>query len=174
MIKGKNISLRAMEASDVELIHVWENDPENWLVSATLIPFSKDQLHHWVTAEHDLIKEGQFRFMIVEGDNRVVGTLDLFEYNPLHRRCGVGILIGDQEDRGKGYAKEALQLIIEHGWSRLHLRQWWCTILDNNAVSKSLFEQLGFTCSGRRKDWICHEGKWLDLLDYQLLREDFK
>jgi diamine N-acetyltransferase len=171
MLKGKNISLRPIEPSDVDLLYSWENDPENWEVSQNLIPFSHQSLSEYALAEHDLVRDGQFRFMICDQEMRPVGTLDLFQLNAMHSRCGIGILIANKDDRRKSYALDALQTAIEYGWHTLNLRQWWCTILKSNKASVSLFEKLEFERCGVKIDWINSGGEWLDLFDYQLMRK---
>jgi diamine N-acetyltransferase len=171
MLKGKNIYLRPIEPTDIDLLYQWENDPENWAISQSLIPFSRHTLSEYVLAEHDLVKEGQFRYMICDNEMRPIGTLDLFEFNPIHSRCGIGILIAAKDDRRKNYALDAMQTAIEFGWETLNLNQWWCTILGSNEASISLFEKIGFVKCGEKIAWLNHGGEWMNLLDYQLIRD---
>lgn len=171
MLKGKNIHLRPIEPNDIDLLYSWENNMANWEVSQSLIPFSRHSLSEYALAEHDLVRDGQFRYMICDQDMRSVGTLDLFQFNPMHRRCGIGILIAAKEDRRNNFAQDALETAIDYGWKTLNLKQWWCTILQTNEASISLFEKLGFERTGVKVDWISSGEDWIDLLDYQLIRK---
>ena len=50
MLKGENIYLRALEPSDADLIFRWENNPSNWKISGTLLPFSKHLIEQYVNS----------------------------------------------------------------------------------------------------------------------------
>lgn len=92
----------------------------------------------------------------VSGDGafRTVGAVDLFEYDPLNRRAGIGILIYGAENRRKGYAREALGILCRYAREQLRLHQLWCTVGAGNAASLALFRQAGFVETGVRRDWL--------------------
>ena len=108
-----DIRLRALEPSDLELLYLWENDPEVWRVSGTLSPISRERLARFIEEQnYDLYATRQMR-LIIEADGTMVGSVDIFDFDPQHRRLGIGILIYQESDRRKGYAKEAINAIIE-------------------------------------------------------------
>lgn len=154
MLSSKNISLRALEPSDADLIFKWENNPSNWKVSGTMLPFSKHLIEQYVNSAQDIYAVKQLRFIIESNESKPLGTIDLFDYDPVHQRAGVGILIADAEDRGKGYAKEALDLLKEYAFNHLMLRSLFCNILESNEVSLNLFKGAGFKIVGLKEDWI--------------------
>ena len=98
-----------------------------------------------------------------------MGSVDIFDFDPQHRRFGIGVLIYENNDRRKGYAKESINAIIEYGRRTLNLKQIWATITADNSASIALFESCGFTLCGRRKEWICRGGEFIDELEYQLI-----
>ena len=115
-IEGKTICLRAVEPEDIELMYRWENDPTVWPVSGTLVPFSRHTLRRFLDEQQfDLTQTGQQRLIIENEEGRAVGALDLFGYDPLHARAGIGILIADEEDRRRGYAREAIEALCRYG-----------------------------------------------------------
>lgn len=161
MLKGNKISLRPMEPVDIDLLYQWENAQENWHISGTHAPFSKHILEQFVNSENDIFVNKQMRLMIVENvDNRVIGTIDLFEFDPLNMRVGVGILIADSADRSKGFAKEALQLLTEYAFNVINVHQLFCHVQESNEASLGLFKGVGFKITGTKKDWSIHNGKW--------------
>src|SRR3954469_9733252 len=123
-IKGKDIYLRALEPSDVDVLYKWENNRQIWHVSNTQTPFSRYVLEQFlVNAHEDIYTNKQLRLIISENDKEdAVGAIDLFDFDPYHLRAGVGILIAD-EHRNKGYALEALQLLQEYAFKTLLLQQ---------------------------------------------------
>lgn len=101
------------------------------------------------------------------GGFRTVGAVDLFEYDPLNRRAGIGILIYGAENRRKGYAREALGILCRYAREQLRLHQLWCTVGAGNAASLALFRQAGFVETGVRRDWLWSPEGFLDELLFQ-------
>lgn len=154
MLSNENIKLRALEPSDADLIFKWENNPSNWKVSGTLLPFSKHLIEQYVNSAQDVYAVKQLRFIIESIDGKPLGAIDLFDFDSVNQRAGIGILIADNAERGKGYAKEALNLFIEYSFNHLMLHSLFCNIMENNTVSLNLFEGAGFEKVGLKKDWI--------------------
>lgn len=87
------------------------------------------------------------------GGVETVGAVDLFDYDPIHRRAGVGILIYGAGHRRRGYARGAIDILCRYARERLNLHQLWCTVGADNRASRELFRQAGFVESGTRRDW---------------------
>lgn len=85
---------------------------------------------------------------------RTIGTLDLFEYDPLHGRAGLGILIYDAEERGRGYAADAVVTLCRYAREKLRMHQLWCNVGADNEASLGLFRKLGFREVGTKRDWL--------------------
>jgi len=168
MQEHPKVILRAMEPQDLELLFQWENNPDNWPVSGTLAPFSKYTLTQFIASPQDIFTNKQLRLMIsLKDSNRCIGCVDLFEYEVLSRRAGVGILIADEIDKGKGYGKSALAALSTYAKNTLNLHQLFCNIMLDNKASLKLFEQSGFELIGVKKDWQLIQGKWVDEAMYQ-------
>ncbi|MGA1977836.1 MAG: GNAT family N-acetyltransferase [Bacteroidales bacterium] len=169
-MKHENIRLRAPEPEDLELLYEWENNVSYWIISNTIAPFSKYTLKRFIKNSHKNIYEtGQLRLMIdLVAEKKTIGAIDLFDFDPFHKRAGLGILIADETERRKGYASMALACLIEYCFSTLQLHQLYCNILANNCESIDLFKKLGFTEIGIKKDWIKTVDGYLDEKMYQL------
>ena len=171
------VLLRAMEPDDIDLLYRWENDMSIWNVSNTLAPFSRHILQKYIETSHlDIYQTKQLRLMIdyYENNNekRTVGMIDLFDFDPYHNRAGVGILIGDDGDRGKGIAGMALENLIYYSFSTLKLHQLFCNIGISNKISIKLFEKHGFQCCGQKKHWLKVSSGYEDEYIFQLINND--
>ncbi len=167
MLKNDRIYLRALENTDAETILTWENDPENWRVSETRVPFSKEIIQKYVANAQDIFAVRQVRLMICEiTTNNAIGSVDLFDYEPLHQHAGVGILL-TQANRGQGYASDALALLENYAVNAIGIRNLHCTILSNNKASRNLFTKAGYMEVGCKKNWFNNHGEWLDEYSYQ-------
>ena len=165
----ENITLRALEPSDLEVLYLWENDPDVWRVSGTLAPVSRDRLARFISEQsYDIYATRQMR-LIVDVDGVMVGSVDIFDFEPLHRRFGVGILIYADEHRRRGYASRVVELIKEYARNMLDLKQIWVTVDEDNGASIALFESCGFVLSARRREWVNRAGVFIDELEYQCI-----
>ncbi|MGB1031714.1 MAG: GNAT family N-acetyltransferase [Flavobacteriales bacterium] len=169
-LHGENCFLRAVEPHDVEWLFKWENNTDNWVVSGTKIPFSKHQLQGYIQGIRDIYTDKQLRLIICT-EEKPVGTLDLYDYDPSHRRAGLGILIGDESQRRKGIAKDAIKATIDYAFKILLLHQIYVTIPSFNKASIELFEQCGFKPCGIRKEWMLTDSGWHDEHLFQLINE---
>jgi diamine N-acetyltransferase len=171
MIQGTRIILRSLEPQDIDRLYQWENDQAIWHLSHTVAPFSRFDIEQYVlNTGKDIFADRQLRLMIdKKSDSTTIGVIDIFDFDPLHQRAGLGILIAEP-DRENGYASEALQLVIEYCFSKLMLHQLFANITPDNLKSIRLFEKNGFELVGRKKDWLRIDNKWKDELLYQLLK----
>lgn len=171
-LNGQNISLRAVEPKDAQIIKIWENNQDNWQLSNTLAPFSEHIIEQYIEiAQKDIFETRQLRLMIeTTKENRAVGAVDLFDFDPLHQRAGVGILINATADRREGYALEALTILRAYCKEVLMLKQLFCNISERNVKSQKLFEKADFVKTGTQKQWLrVSHHEWEDVFFYQLL-----
>lgn len=153
-LKGESISLRALEPSDAATLYLWENNLQLWTVSFTQMPFSKFILEEFVnTAHNDFYTNKQLRMMINRIDtNDTVGIIDLFDFEPQHLRCGLGIYI-HADFQKKGFASESIDLMKQYCFEVLLLKQIYVHVSEDNTASIALFEKAGFEKSGLKKCW---------------------
>lgn len=90
--------------------------------------------------------------MICLHGEEALGTIELFDFDPLNSRAGIGVLIS-KENESKGYATKALRLLIDYCFETLLLKQVFCNISASNERSLKLFKKFGFEESGRKKSW---------------------
>ncbi|MFT6717045.1 MAG: diamine N-acetyltransferase [Saprospiraceae bacterium] len=169
--KGQNINLRPLETEDLNVLYDWENNPDIWTVSNTITPYSKHVLLRYIeSAGTDIYSSKQLRLVIEKKDqNKAIGFIDLFDFDPYNSKVGIGILIAETKERNKGFAAEALQLMLEYVSKHLGLKQAYCNVTIDNKNSMRLFEKAGFTKSGIKKDWVRVQDTWLDEALYQLI-----
>ena len=170
LLRGQNIHLRALEPSDVEAMYHWENDPAVWGVSGTVAPFSREILKAFIEQQqYDIWRTHQLRLVIARNDDAsAVGAVDLFDFDPLNRRAGVGVLVADSE-RCRGYASEALALLVEYARDVLMLNQLYCDIDTDNVACRALFSGCQFEECGVRRRWRLTSNGWRDVVMMQRL-----
>ncbi|WP_299017847.1 GNAT family protein [uncultured Polaribacter sp.] len=170
LLTGNNVKLRALEPEDLEFLYKIENNESFWEVSHTQTPFSKYILKQYLENAHlDIFEAKQLRLLIEEkSTGKQIGMIDLFDFNPQHKRAGVGILIHPDYQQ-KGFALESLSVLITYCFSHLNLHQLYANITVDNEKSIALFQKNNFKKVGVKKDWIFYNGKFKDELLFQLI-----
>ena len=168
--RPSTVRLRALEPEDLEFLFALENDPDIWAVSDTLAPVSRHALREYLAhATTDFYVVRQLRLVVTtEISSMPVGVVDLFDYDPLHQRAGVGITILAAERRC-GYARQALELLKNYAREALRLHQVYATIGAGNSSSMRLFRAVGFRRVGTRQAWLRTPGGWADAVEWQCL-----
>jgi diamine N-acetyltransferase len=168
-LKGKNIFLRALESEDINYLFSIENNEKYWSISDSQIPFSRYLLNRYLkNSNMDIYEVKQLRLVITDFQNITIGLIDLFDIDFKNNRAGVAIIINEKM-RSKGFAKEALELLIEYSKTHLSLHQLYCNILEDNSHCINLFKSVEFKQVGLKKDWIKFDGKYKNELLLQLI-----
>lgn len=170
-LKNERIVLRTPEPEDLELMYAMENDTALWCVGNTLLPYSRYTLRTYLEqSKQDLFAERQARFVIELTSGEAVGMIDLADYDPLNSRAEVCIgMLG--EYRGKGIASEALQLLCEYSFKRLHVHQLYAYVGTENLDSRKLFAKQGFVEAVVLKEWLRGETGFSDVVLMQRIAE---
>lgn len=172
-LQGTTIYLRALEPDDLEFIYAIENNEMIWEVSNTRTPYSRFLIRQYLeNAQQDIYEAKQLRLAICLQDSfTAVGLIDLFDFDPDNQRAGVGIIINDEANRRQGLGTEALGLLIDYAFTKLHLHQLYANIDTGNSASLALFTTFGFECIGVKKEWIKRHSHYADEALYQLINK---
>lgn len=161
-----DVTLRAIEPEDLDILYRIENDVRIWNVGITNVPYSRFALHEYIAnATGDIYTDRQVRLMICKGGD-CVGIVDLVNFEPQHLRAEVGIVIRS-EYRGKGYGRASLQQVMKYAHKVLHLHQLYALVSVDNNYSLQLFECLGFSHTAVLKDWLFDGDKYHDAVVMQ-------
>ena len=170
-LKGEHVFLRALEAIDLDFLYRLENDESLWEISNTTAPYSKYILARYLENSHrDIYEVKQLRLVICKNDDeKAIGLIDLFDFEPKHNKVGVGIVIFSEREKRKGFAFEALKLTCRYAFAHLNVHQVYAGITEENTESIRLFEKAGFERTGLKKDWIFSGGNYKNEYLYQLI-----
>lgn len=173
-MQGTNIWLRALEPEDLEYVHQLENDEHLWSLSTTMVPYSKYVIKQYLeNAKADLFEAKQLRLAIcLIGEANPIGLIDLYDFDPMHKRAGLGVVIYPKENRSKGYGREVLEVLMAYAFTHLPLHQLYATVETTNKPSLKLFESVGFENTGTRKKWNFHSGVWHDEAFFQIFKKE--
>ncbi len=171
MLKGKNINIRPMSHEDVDIFYKWQTTQEH------MGPFMGAQLHYKENFAEGIKKMFQdhnaFITIIEDKEGKPIGVLN---YNLVRQGlCGIeiGMLIAEEDYRGKGIGKEALAMFVDYLFtSKPYYRILYETRVDNIAM-KNIGEKLGFKVEGVMKGYMYDQGSYRDYYLLAITREDW-
>lgn len=164
MIIGEEIYLRPIKKNDLKLLNKWKNDKEVFkYLGGGFMPISIDQQEKWLESMIDLTGNNR-RFIVCTSNHDSIGMIGLYDINWIHKNCEVGLYIGEKNFHGKGYAKQAYDLIEKYAKEYLNLRKIKLNVVNNNEKATNLWNTLGFKKVGMLKEERFIEGKYMDLI----------
>ena len=113
-------------------------------------------------------------FAIAKKDDNPVGFVTLKSINYTNKNCLLGIVIGDTNEQRKGYAKEAMELIVAYAFNTLNLNKITVEVVENNENALALYKMLGFTEEGKLKQHYYSDGEYLSVILLSIFKRNIK
>jgi len=171
---GERLYLRLLEESDIGEEYLgWLNDAEvTRYLEAGTFPSTTHTIRKYI--EHFQNSTTDLLFAIIDrGTHQHVGNITLNRINWIHRTADTGLMIGRKEFWGKGYAFEALSLLIEYAFQKLGLQKIVAGAVADNIPIIVTLEKLGFKVEGKPRREFFVEGEYRDSVRLGLLRDEF-
>lgn len=118
-------------------------------------------------------KQGFLLGIFLKSSSAHIGNTAVNKIDWKNRSAEIGIVMGDKESRGKGYATQALKLVVEHAFMKLNLRRLFAEIVDGNEASKRIFTRVGFKLEGTYREHFYLNGEYCDCHLYGLLKKEY-
>ena len=110
----------------------------------------------------------------IEREGHLVGSTGIHNIDWANQHGITGTLIGDKTAWGKGIAGEMMKLRADFAFEQTTLRKLKSGFIEGNEASRRAQMGAGYRECGRRRQEIFREGRWLDMIDTELLREDWE
>ncbi len=174
-IAGKRIILRTLRLKDAQGPYVsWLNDAAVCRYNRHHVyPYYKHQAEKYIQKAADS-REELVLAIITKPGAKHIGNIALQKIDLLSRNAEFSIILGDKKYWGKGYAKEAMQLILKHGFFQMNLHRIYCATSIDNLGMQRLALSVGMKKEGRRRQAAFKSGRYIDILEYGLLRGEFR
>ena len=169
---GERIYLSPRNNEEIEKFTEWLNDFEttDYIGRSALIITLEGEKKYF---EESMNKN--YNFFIVTLDNdKLIGTVGLEKYDAINRTATLGIFIGDKEYRSQGYGTEAIKLILDYGFNYLNLNNIKLDLMSFNERALKCYQKCGFKEYGRRRKCKYINGQYYDLIEMDILAEEFK
>lgn len=172
-----SVFLRGFNPEDYILINKWRNDRDiQSLTGGTFRYVPLEMEKEWVTRKMmDNVRDIYLAICLNENPELMVGYTSINNIDYIHRSAhGGGIVVGDKNYRDGIIRFEASCLVREHVFEDMNLHRFSAACLSEHLVSRITIEASGFTLEGTKRDAIYKNGKYHDLLQYSLLKEEYE
>ncbi|MCG9909996.1 MAG: GNAT family N-acetyltransferase [Flavobacteriales bacterium] len=172
-IYGKLVKMRAIEKEDLVLLNKWANDPEiQYWLGGWHFPTNMEDQQKWFNSLSANSKDQ--RFIIETEELGIIGTANLVDINWKDRNAFHGMLLGDKDTRGKGYAFDTVMTIMKYAFEELGLERLDGSIIDYNKASIKLYtEKCGWEIEGTKRRWYFRNGKFWDKLIVGITKDKY-
>lgn len=171
---ANRIYLRRLAREDLDGNYFqWLNDQSvtRWMRHG-IFPNSQEAMQAFYDSQATSRTDVVFAIVLRDND-RHIGNIGLHAINYVFRSAELGIIIGEADCWGQGYAAEAIALLAKHCFTRLNLHRLAAGAVDKNIGSIRAFEKAGFQREGvARQAYFC-EGEYHDCVNVSLLHSDW-
>ncbi|MCL9659921.1 GNAT family N-acetyltransferase [Paenibacillus hunanensis] len=174
-LQTERLIVRQIKVSDApELFRIWSDPVVTPYMNIS--PFqTEDQALEMIELLQELAQEDKaVRFSIIYKEtNTIIGSCG---YNFLDDEQGKAEIGYDlaQTYWGKGYASEAIGLLVDYAFSSLQFNRIEAKVMPENRSSIKLLQRLHFTCEGMLQEYDEIDGQRIDLHMYSRLKWGLK
>ncbi len=172
MLKGKRVTLRAIEREDIKRLHELQRN-----VDLILLGFGQWQPKPLAALEKMFEKhldEPDPAWFAIEVAGTLVGECGLHDRDRRSRVAALGIGIYDPGYVGQGYGREAAALLLDWAFDIQNYERIWLDTDATNERALRCYQSLGFVEEGRlRRHTFCN-GRYTDAVMMGLLREEWR
>ncbi len=158
-ITGERVLLRPVEVADAAGLAAL--DREALRLTGTQRTASLEELQHWygTRAGHT----DRLDLSIIDrASGRWAGEVVLNDLDEANRSCGFRILLGGAEFRDRGLGTEASRLALGHAFEVVGVHRVELQVYAFNPRARHVYDKLGFTYEGTRRQALCWDGHWID------------
>lgn len=172
MLTTGRVALSPVYECEIPVLHRWINDRDLVLSSAPFKAVSETSHKAWFDSIEKREDIALFGIRFVE-TGELIGTCQLCGIHPVHRSAELRIRIGDRDRQGQGYGKDAVRLLLRHGFSDLNLERIYLYVFATNQPAVRLYEHVGFVREGVLRRAAHIDGGCVDVVIMGILREEF-
>ena len=167
---GERIYLSPMNVEDAEIYVKWLNDfavTDGIGTSNRVVSLEGER--EWLSQNSS---QSQFAIIRAE-DDKLIGNCGIQAIDQSRQCAEVGLFIGDEENRNKGYGQDVLNTLLNYGFNYLNLNNIMLKVFSFNEGAISCYKKVGFKEIGRRRQSYYLKGKFYDDVFMDILREEF-
>ncbi len=172
-LSGSRVYLRPVEKEDLPQFYIWFNDPELRGLTGEVYPTSQagmEEFYNKIQADPHRV---WFGIVLCEND-QLIGEAGLLRMFPAWRTTDLTIIIGEKTAWGKGYGREAIELLLDYAFGYLNFHRVSIGVVGSNQQALRFYERVGFVQEGIQRDGYYHNHAYQDFVMMSLLEDEFR
>jgi RimJ/RimL family protein N-acetyltransferase len=135
-------------------------------------PSSLRELDRWHAASQG---NQTHRWVVLDGKSNIVGVTGLWDVDWHNRNALTAVKLGGVPNaRGRGLGTDAIKLLMAYAFYDVGLERLYSSILAHNAASLTAYvDNCGWSVEGTSRRHVWRHGKFVDLLQIGVLRDEF-
>ena len=172
-LSGKKVYLRGLTKEDCQQDYLcMANDVEisTFVEGIGYYPLSPRDLEEYIESNNNY--SNMLLGIFENNSNKYVGNIHLSQIKPYHNSCVLGIVLS-KDFTGKGYALEAVNLVIKHAFETMNIHRIQIPVIEMNDRAINLYERAGAVKEGRLREAFYYQNKYHDMLIYSILKNEY-
>jgi len=172
-IKGKVVTLRAIEEKDQDLLRDMVNDPEiEKMIGGYSFPVSSYQQMSWF--ESNINNQNHLRLIIETDEDGAIGFANIVDIDWKNRSAFHGIKIANKKFRSRGIGTDTVMAVMKYAFEELQLNRLDGTIIKYNEPSRKLYcDKCGWIVEGTKRQAVFKQNEYHDELIVGILKEEY-
>ena len=171
-LEGERVELRRHSRANYPLYAEWYGDPEVWhLTSWAASPLGQSAVERLFEDRELSSAEDSFAIH-VRGEDAPIGVISLMNISEANESADLSVIVGDPEDRNRGYGAEAIGLLLDYAFGTLGLNRVGLSVFEFNDEAISTYEKLGFRGEGRLRRALRRGDDFYDAILMSVLRDE--
>ena len=173
--QGKKVRLRGIEPSDADVFFAWNMDSDmTRRLDFVWPPVSQAQVKREIEElSQKKLEHDSFTWVIEDTSGAAVGSIKTHNCDARNGTFSYGVSVVREHQR-KGYAAEAIQMILKYYFEELRYQKVSVAVHSYNEESIALHEKLGFVREGTLRRMVYTRGEYFDVHWYGMTKEEWE
>lgn len=172
VLRCNNLLFRRPTLDDVEeLVILKNNKAASRLLGGNTPTYTVEGLKGWVEF-HNNNEEELLLVVYDETVQKLIGHVGLYKVDMIAKKAEYGILLADDNSRGKGYGTMCTKTLINYAFDVLKLHKVTAEVLIENKASEAMFKKCGFKTDGILRDDCYKNNQYYDVLTMSVFENE--
>lgn len=175
VLRGDRVALTPLKFDHIYKHFEWNNDPElNHLDSE--LPYHEESFGEFKKRFERMVFQPPAHSQDFEilADDTVIGVAYVVDISEHNRHCLIGITIGNRAYWGKGYGREAMDLVLDYCFNELGMHRVAAETFEYNMGWKRLVQGSGFQLEGTEREYLFRDEAYWDKEIYGMLEVEYR
>lgn len=173
LLVGEKVRLRAIQPEDLATLAQWWNEPDVALfqqerIAQQPLPAIQELISSWSENKNT----SGVGYTVTTLDGAIAGHIALYGITPPVMIGTLGVMMGPQhQDSGMG--REAIILMLRLAFLEMAAKKIELKVFSYNERAVRVYQKLGFSLEGRRRNAVFHRGTFYDELTMGILDAEY-